>query len=201
MRESTGTELTLADIPAPDADWSEIGEFALTFDGYKVCDSFEECANIANAQRHGSLAELRTCLFFEQRRWRHVGEEPSQGAMIYIRNVIEQIRRHVTMEENTRTMTAQEKAKAGLWLLEEAIIDYLAAHPEGVWSGKARKELGLDSADGNGQRKGYLFWGLQHVLENAGKIEYREVDGKRRVMILATGTAITSQTDNPPATS
>jgi hypothetical protein len=35
-------------------------------------------------------------------------------------------------------MTAQDKAKAGLWLLKEAIRDYLAAHPEGVQSGKVR---------------------------------------------------------------
>jgi hypothetical protein len=38
---------------------------SLTFNGYNVWGSFETCAEIANAQRHDSLTNLRTCLFFE----------------------------------------------------------------------------------------------------------------------------------------
>src|SRR5262245_4737602 len=76
VREITNQALTLADIPGPDADWTTIGEFALTFSGYKAWGSFERCAEIANAPRHESLTDLRTCLFFEQRRWHHYGDEP-----------------------------------------------------------------------------------------------------------------------------
>lgn len=92
MSPLPNSELTLDHIPAPDANWTEIGEFALTFNGYKALGSFEESAKVANARRHDSLTDLRTCLFFEQRRWRHFGESPSGEALIYIREVVEKIR-------------------------------------------------------------------------------------------------------------
>jgi len=95
VRAIANNKLTLADIPSIDADWDVIEKFALTFDGYNASGSFEECADIANAGRHGSLRELRTCLFFEQRRWRHFGESPDEQAMEYIRGVVEKIRRKV----------------------------------------------------------------------------------------------------------
>ena len=92
-------ELTLELVPAPDADfWMAIAEFALTFDGYDYWGSFDTCAGIANAasQRFAatgalpdSLLGVRTCLFFEQRRWRHFNEEPSVDAMSYIRALVE----------------------------------------------------------------------------------------------------------------
>ena len=92
VREISNRELTLADIPSPDADWGVIGEFALTYNGYDACKSFDECAEIANAHQHRSLADLRTCIFFEQRRWRHFGCTPDQEAMAYILDVLEKIR-------------------------------------------------------------------------------------------------------------
>jgi hypothetical protein len=95
IREIADSELELADIPPADADWGEIGRFALTYNGYKVLGSFEVCAEIANARRHGSLAELRTCLFFEHRRWRHFGRAPDHEAMAYIQSIVEKIRGHV----------------------------------------------------------------------------------------------------------
>lgn len=82
-------------LPPPDATWEEIGRFALTFDGYKNCGIFEACAEVANARRTESLSDLRTCLFFEQRRWRHVGDEPGGEDLRYIRALLEQIRRRV----------------------------------------------------------------------------------------------------------
>jgi len=92
VRELANSRLTPSDIPPPDADWHTIGEFALSFDGYERWGSFEKCAEIANAQLAGSLDELRTCLFFEQRRWRHFGESPDEAAMAYVRGIVEQIR-------------------------------------------------------------------------------------------------------------
>jgi len=92
MRKIVNKDLTLSNIPNPDASWDEIGEFALTFDGYNVWGSFDKCAEIANARKHESLTDLRTCLFFEQRRWRHFGENPDEETMIYIRGMVEKIR-------------------------------------------------------------------------------------------------------------
>jgi hypothetical protein len=92
-------QLTLADLPPADADWGAILPFAHSFDGYTAWGSFEACAEIANARRHDSLAELRTCLFFEARRWRHFGHDPDAEAMAYIRGVLEAIRARVTAAE------------------------------------------------------------------------------------------------------
>ena len=66
--------------------------FALTFDAYEVLGSFEACGEIANARNSETLTNLRTCLFFEQRRWRHFGEEPDSSSMEYIHGIVEKIR-------------------------------------------------------------------------------------------------------------
>ena len=95
MREIVNRNLRLSNIPNPDANWGEISEFALTFDGYNVWGSFDKCAEIANSRNHESLTNLRTCLFFEQRRWHHFGKYPNDESMVYIRNLIEKIRNMV----------------------------------------------------------------------------------------------------------
>lgn len=75
-----------------------MAEFALSFDAYSAFGGFEPCAELANAalerfQRSGelpsSLVELRTCLFFEQRRQHHGGPEKVNP---YMRALIEAIR-------------------------------------------------------------------------------------------------------------
>lgn len=63
--------LQLADIPTPEADTSTILRFALTFDGYLHCGSFEQCAEIARATGPKTLSELRATLFFHQRTAHH----------------------------------------------------------------------------------------------------------------------------------
>lgn len=92
MKTIPNCDLTLDLIPATDADWYDISMFALNFDGYKECGSFDSCAAIANAGRDNTLTELRTCLFFEQRRWRHFGESPDESGMVYIHGLIAKIR-------------------------------------------------------------------------------------------------------------
>lgn len=94
-RAISNTELVLSDVPPPNADWLQIAEFALTFDGYEHSGSSNKCAAIADARRHRTLSDLRTCLFFEQRRWHHFGNEPDDESMTYIRTVIEKIRHKV----------------------------------------------------------------------------------------------------------
>ena len=66
--EITNEALQLGDVPSPDGGWDEIGAFALTFNGYEYWGSFEESGAVANERRHETIADLRTCLFFEQRR-------------------------------------------------------------------------------------------------------------------------------------
>lgn len=99
IKEIANRDLSLADIPLPNADWDVIGTFALTFSGYEHWGSFEKCAGVANVQKDDTLSELRTCLFFEQRRWRHFGEDPDDEAMAYIGQVVEKIRSKVASRE------------------------------------------------------------------------------------------------------
>jgi hypothetical protein len=97
-------DLTEGDLPPPDARWWRICEFALTFDGYDYWGSFDKCSEIGNhwaasyAEQQAlpeSLTELRTCLFFEQRRWHHVGDDPDDDSIRYIWALIESIRSKV----------------------------------------------------------------------------------------------------------
>ena len=91
--EIPSTSLTLGDVPTEDADWTEILDFALTFDGYTYWGSFERCAEVANARVHGTLNGLRTCLFFEQRSWRHGDESPpTKRALAYWRSLLKKMR-------------------------------------------------------------------------------------------------------------
>lgn len=94
--------LRLEDVPAETADWRLIVKFAHTFNGYKAHGSFEACAVIANERRHDSLSDLRTCLFFEQRRYNHFGHPPDEKAMDYIRSLLSQIRAKLTAREEAK---------------------------------------------------------------------------------------------------
>ena len=75
-------------IPVPgleDPWWQGVDLFALTFNPYERVGSFDKVAGIANrAQKrfveNGSVPktvdQIRTCLFFEQRRWRNFDADP-----------------------------------------------------------------------------------------------------------------------------
>jgi hypothetical protein len=96
-------KLTLKDIPEADARWRRgIDLFAYSYDGYK----HKNCAKLANATKKTfekkkqipkslTLNQLRTCLFFEQRRWRHFEKDPDAENMFYIRSLVEAIREKV----------------------------------------------------------------------------------------------------------
>ena len=90
-------------VPGPDAPWwPEISDFALTYDAYARVGDFDKVAAKAErvARRHiegkplpGDLDRLRTALFFEQRRWRHLDGNPldDPGAAAYIRALMAKI--------------------------------------------------------------------------------------------------------------
>ncbi len=91
-------------------------------------------------------------------------------------------------------MTAREKAKAGLWLIKEAVLHYLAEHPEGVASAEARRELGLENP--TGERKDYLFWGLALQLKEEGRVESRTVDGQNRLFLVTPAVSLSQPETN-----
>lgn len=99
MRTIPNEALSAADVPGEGATLAELRAFAHTFDGYARWGSFQRCAEIANARDHGSLDTLRTCLFFEVRRWHHFGGDPDERAQAYWRELTAEIARRVRARE------------------------------------------------------------------------------------------------------
>lgn len=83
-------------------------------------------------------------------------------------------------------MTAQEKAQAGLWLLKEALVQYLADHPQGVTPSDARAALGLENPGVEVVKETRLFWGLHDQLEAEGRIEVKKIDGHKYLFPMPT---------------
>jgi hypothetical protein len=87
MADLANTQLTPGDIPSYQEPWARIEPFALTFDGYSYWGSVEKCAEVAG-KTPGTLTELRTCLFFEARRWNYKGKVPDVKSMKRIRALV-----------------------------------------------------------------------------------------------------------------
>ena len=92
--EIGNAELSVGDIPSFKESWSGIEPFALTFDGYQYWGSIEKCAEVA-ARPPATLTHLRTCLFFEARRWAAQGKQPDAQAMKRIRALVFAIKEKV----------------------------------------------------------------------------------------------------------
>jgi hypothetical protein len=85
-------------VPVGTRDWRVFAEFALSFDGYALAG--DRCAEIANASLEAYLRgeplpatifDLRCCVFFEQRRWRHFGEYPDDETWGYLDALLKKI--------------------------------------------------------------------------------------------------------------
>jgi hypothetical protein len=93
------SDLSASDLPSRGAPWDAIQKFALTFDWYRRSGSCARCAEIANSRKHDTLSNLRTCLFFEQRRWSHFGAPPDTETLSYLHGIIEEIRDKVSTQQ------------------------------------------------------------------------------------------------------
>jgi hypothetical protein len=101
-------DLTVEDILGVGPSyWQGIDLFALTFGGHEHFGS-GQCAVIANStcDRYqvdgslpGTLTELRTCLFYEQRRWRQYDQHADAGNLEYILALLDGIRTKVSKGE------------------------------------------------------------------------------------------------------
>jgi hypothetical protein len=102
--------LGLEHLPKSDDDDQMVWiEFALAFDGYAEMGSQRSCADFANEVREDweksgllpqNLSQLRTALFFEQRRWRWSNEEPfTNEEWQYWRSLVDAIRRILSGDE------------------------------------------------------------------------------------------------------
>jgi putative DNA methylase len=77
-------------VPPETEYLGDIWEFARNYNGYDRLGSFEAVGELYDklkkkyfeaGQWIGTLDELRACLFFEHRRWRHMGEEPDDESL------------------------------------------------------------------------------------------------------------------------
>ena len=90
-------ELGDDDIPARGDSWEALAEFALSYDGYAYWEDLPELANrvLQRWTRDRSLPttldELRACLFYEQRRWHHFGEDPAGRSARYMWALVDAI--------------------------------------------------------------------------------------------------------------
>lgn len=110
--EITNERLRLEHLPSPEDDQTAWIRFALTFDGYAEMGTQETCARFANKVRmeweqNGELPyelnELRTALFWEQRRWRWSDEKPfTDKQWLYWRSLVDAIRRLLSSRDQVR---------------------------------------------------------------------------------------------------
>jgi hypothetical protein len=93
-------ELQPEDVPSADAEEDALHRFALSFNGYEENGSFRRCARIANEalarwreteELPEDLDDLRTSLFFEQRRWHHFGYGFDEVTMTYVRALVAKV--------------------------------------------------------------------------------------------------------------
>lgn len=93
--------LTASDLSHPGAGADEYERFALTTNGYQRLGTFARCAELGNGaiarwretgELPTSLRDLRCALFFEQRRWRHFGEQFDEETLTYVRALVEAMR-------------------------------------------------------------------------------------------------------------
>ena len=84
--------LTRDDVPSARAEFDDVIAFAYTFDGYGRF-GLEGCGELANAtlarflatrELPSELDTLRSCLFFEARRWIVLEREPDTRARLYV---------------------------------------------------------------------------------------------------------------------
>ncbi len=108
MNRIPNSQLIEKDIPSKRASWSKIESFALTYNGYTQWGSFKKCREVAkqgigqykeNKELNQSLTDLRTCLFFEARRWKHFEKTPNKNGLNYVHALVEAIRTRVAEKE------------------------------------------------------------------------------------------------------
>lgn len=108
MDKIPNSQLIEADIPSRRAAWIKIIPFAQSFNGYEHCGSVQKCREVAkqgvalhkkNKDLNQSLTDLRTCLFFEARRWKHLEKKPTRSGLRYIHALLEAIRVRVQAKE------------------------------------------------------------------------------------------------------
>lgn len=91
-------QLRVHGIPERGDSWDAVSSFSLSYDGYAYWDDVSELATrrIRGWTRHHTLPtsidEVRACLFYEQRRWHHFGEDPNGRGEQYVWALLDTLR-------------------------------------------------------------------------------------------------------------
>jgi hypothetical protein len=89
--------LATTPVPRRGDSWDAVADFALSYDGHAYWADLPELANrvlqrwTRSRLLPGTLDELRGCLFYEQRRWHHFGEEPAGRSAEYVWAIVDAI--------------------------------------------------------------------------------------------------------------
>lgn len=84
-------------VPGRGTPWEAVEEFAMSYDGNGYWSDVAALAGRSmqdwtrDRSLPGTLDELRGCLFYEQRRWHHFGQEPHGRAADYLGALLEAI--------------------------------------------------------------------------------------------------------------
>jgi hypothetical protein len=110
MNKIPNSQLLDSDLPSRRAAWKNIIPFAQSFNGYEHWGSVQKCREVAkkgialhkaNLDLTQPLTDLRTCLFYEARRWKHLEKKPSKSGLLYVYALVEAIRLRVRTKELT----------------------------------------------------------------------------------------------------
>jgi hypothetical protein len=91
-------QLRVHGIPDRGDPWDAVSSFSLSYDGYAYWDDVSELATRrirAWTRDHtlpNSIDEVRACLFYEQRRWHHFGEDPNGRGAQYVWALLDTLR-------------------------------------------------------------------------------------------------------------
>ena len=80
-------------------------------------------------------------------------------------------------------MLYQKQAEHGLKQLKQAIVEYIATHPDGVTNAQVATDLQLES-DFEGKHQNYLSWSILGLLVNEGLIRYR-LNGRSKIYFVS----------------
>jgi hypothetical protein len=91
-------QLRVHGIPDRGDPWDAVSSFSLSYDGYAYWDDVSELATrwvrgwTRDRTLPTSIDEVRACLFYEQRRWHHFGEEPNGRGAQYVWALLDTVR-------------------------------------------------------------------------------------------------------------
>ncbi len=106
-------QLKVHGIPEHGDSWDAVSSFSLSYDGYAYWDDVSELATRSirvwtrDHALPATIDEVRACLFYEQRRWHHFGEDPNGRGAHYVWALLDTLRSLVAAQTVGTVRTVQ----------------------------------------------------------------------------------------------